>query len=54
MYWDEANEVKKLLEEAQRARRRERETTAKIALASGQEPPSYKQGCSPCSSSLKI
>merc|ERR1712196_496269 len=41
-HWDEANEVKKLLEEAQRKRRRELEAAAKDALAAGREPETYK------------
>lgn len=41
-HWDEANEVKKLLEEAQRKRRRELEAKSKLALSQGLEPESYK------------
>lgn len=41
-HWDEANEVKKLLEEAQRKRRRELEAAAKEDLANGREPATYK------------
>merc|ERR1712043_90152 len=40
--WDEANEVKQLLEEAQRARRKVREQKAKSAIEQGQEPQSHK------------
>lgn len=41
-HWDEANRVKHLLEESQRARRREREKSAKAAIDRGEAPPSYK------------
>lgn len=40
--WDEANIVKKLLEEAQRERRRRLESLAKQALEQGKEPESYR------------